>query len=546
MSDNKTPLPTGWVKAKLSDVITLIRGVTYEKADARDTPAEGLVPIIRATNISECLGFDELVYVPLKYVSESQMLKAGDVVVVASSGSRRNVGKAALLKHEWYGSFGAFCYAIRPSHGFNDRFLAYFLQTPSYRNRVAALSAGVNINNLKQEHILETEVPVAPVGEQERILSEVEKQFSRLDAAQAGLNRVRANLKRYRASVLKAACEGRLVPAEAKLAQAEERDYEPAEQLIVRVLKERRARWEEEQLARMKKQGREPKNDKWKEKYEEPAAPDVSELPDLPEGWVWARAEQLCDFITKGTTPHASKLHKGAGQVPFIKVYNLTHKGSLNFTINPTFISNETHSGELARSRVFPGDVLMNIVGPPLGKVSVVPDTYSEWNVNQAIAIYRPMPSFNGKYLCVALLTDKILSWAVGQAKATAGQFNLTLEICRDLPLPLPPFAEQERIVAEVERCLSIVEELEVVVDRNLKRADRLRQAILKRAFEGRLVAQDPADEPAELLLERIRAERTSAAMEGTSRGRRGRGQPGFEWPQADGAAKGAAPAAEG
>jgi type I restriction enzyme, S subunit len=309
--------------------------------------------------------------------------------------------------------------------------------------------------------------------------------------------------------VLKAACEGRLVPTEAELARGavgagapRPYEYEPADVLLKRILAERRVRWEDEHPGK---------------KYVESAAPETDGLPVLPEGWCWARAEQLCDFITKGTTPAANKLFSGAGDVPFIKVYNLTDLGHLDFSIHSTFVGRQTHTGELARSRVYPGDVLMNIVGPPLGKVSIVPDQHPQWNVNQAIAIFRPMPSYDRRFLCYCLLTKQILAWAVQRAKATAGQFNLTLEICRNLPLPVPPLTEQHRIVAEVERRLSVVAELEATVTANLARAGRLRQAVLKRAFEGRLVAQDPSDEPAEVLLAGIRAARTTVGATGRS-----------------------------
>jgi type I restriction enzyme S subunit len=154
----------------------------------------------------------------------------------------------------------------------------------------------------------------------------------------------------------------------------------------------------------------------------------------------------------------------------------------------------------------------MNIVGPPLGKVSIVSEIYPEWNINQAIAIFRPEIGLDRKFLAYALLTEAVLFRITGKAKATAGQFNLTLEQCRMLPLPLPPMTEQERIVAEVERRLSVVDNLEQVVKANLKRAERLRQAILKEAFAGRLVPQNPADEPAGVLLERIKVARAANA----------------------------------
>jgi type I restriction enzyme S subunit len=185
----------------------------------------------------------------------------------------------------------------------------------------------------------------------------------------------------------------------------------------------------------------------------------------------------------------------------------------LDFTIKPTFVAFSTHTGELARSRVLPGDVLMNIVGPPLGKVSIVPDSFSEWNVNRAIAIFRPITGVRRRFIAPLLLCQSILLWAIKRAKATAGQFNLTLEICRDLPLPLPPESEQDGIVEELDARIGAMELIAATIDATLRRADRLRQAILKRAFEGKLLPQDPNDEPASALLERIRAEHVANVL---------------------------------
>ena len=361
---------------------------------------------------------------------------------------------------------GEFIVFRKVSH-LESRFLQYFLNSADFVSFASHLNAG-DRPRVNFDQLADYPFPLPPIPEQRRIVAEIEKQFTRLDAGVAALKRIQANLRRYRASVLKAACEGRLAPQDPA--------DEPADRLLARILAERRARWEAEHPGK---------------KYVEPTAPVTDGLPELPVGWRWARAEQLCDFITKGTTPSADKLFSGSGDVPFIKVYNLTDRGNLDFNINATFVSRQTHIGELARSRVYPGDVLMNIVGPPLGKVSIVPDQHPEWNVNQAIAIFRPMPSYNRRFLCHCLLTEQMLAWAIRRAKATAGQFNLTLEICRDLPLPVPPLAEQHRIVAEVERRLSVVAAMEATVAANLARAGRLRQAVLKRAFEGRLVAQD-------------------------------------------------------
>lgn len=200
----------------------------------------------------------------------------------------------------------------------------------------------------------------------------------------------------------------------------------------------------------------------------------------------------------------------GSGEVPFIKVYNLTKNGKLNFRTKPTFITRETHEGLLRRSRVFPNDVLMNIVGPPLGKISVVPDDHAEWNINQAIVAFRRSVAISAEYLAIALMADGVLAWITRTAKATAGQFNISVANSRKLPLPLPPISEQIEIVKSVSSLISAIDHAENLLAVSLLRSSRLRQAVLKRAFEGKLISQDPNDEPANALLERIRAERDS------------------------------------
>ena len=125
-------LPPGWAKSKLADLLTVIRGVSYKKKDAHYEAEEGLIPIIRATNIDQVLSFGSLVYVPSHYIRQEQLLRPGDIVIAASSGSQSLVGKAAQLREEWLGSFGAFCLGLRPDKGGDDRYLAWFLQSEDY------------------------------------------------------------------------------------------------------------------------------------------------------------------------------------------------------------------------------------------------------------------------------------------------------------------------------------------------------------------------------------------------------------------------------
>jgi type I restriction enzyme S subunit len=222
------------------------------------------------------------------------------------------------------------------------------------------------------------------------------------------------------------------------------------------------------------------------------------------------KLEELCFFITKGTTPQKNEMFSNMGDIPFFKVYNLTFDGSLDFTIEPTYVTKTIHNNFLNRSKVVSGDVLMNIVGPPLGKVSIVPDTIKEANINQAIARFRCSELLDYRYLANFLLYKKTIEKLSKQAKTTAGQTNLTLEICRNIEIPYCPKPEQQAIVSAIESRLSVGDKLEQIIDQTLALSASLRQSILKRAFEGRLVPQDPNDEPAEKLLERIKAEKTA------------------------------------
>ena len=202
------------------------------------------------------------------------------------------------------------------------------------------------------------------------------------------------------------------------------------------------------------------------------------------------KLEELCFFITKGTTPpkNLSENNNGKKEVPFLKVYNLTFNGQLDFSIEPTFVTKKTHLGFLSRSICLPGDVLMNIVGPPIGKVSIIPNTYSEWNINQAIARYRCLDRLNNKFLAYFLLFSGTIEQLKEKGKTTAGQFNLTLEICREIEIPLPSIEKQKTIVDYIESKLSVCDKIEQTMNETLQKAESLRQSILKQAFEGKLV----------------------------------------------------------
>ena len=259
-------------------------------------------------------------------------------------------------------------------------------------------------------------------------MAEIEKQFTRVDASVAALKRVQANLKRYRASVLKAACEGRLVPTEAELARAEGRDYEPADRLLVRILSERRARWESQ--------------DKPRGKYKEPSGPDNSALSELPEGWVWATIEQVI-LGTPQNGLYKPKSEYGDG-VPILRIddfqdYYLRDRESLQCL--------KVTLQEIGTYGLQQDQLVVNRVNSPshLGKCLVVPDgllpavyesnmmriTTSKLIDSSFVAYHLRSPIGRG------LLTSNA-KWAVNQAS-----INQTDVCCTPVPSrPWPSSAE--------------------------------------------------------------------------------------------------------
>lgn len=427
-----------------------------------------------------------------------------------------------VISPEFEGLASAEFIPLTMPEGVAHKFIQYRINAADFVSYASRLDEG-DRPRVDYDQIGAFSLDLPPSREQHRIVEAIESYLTRLDDAVATLERVQRNLKRYRASVLKAAVKGRLVPTEAELARAVGCDYEPASVLMERILAERRRRWEDGELAKMSAKGKVPKEDGWKANYVEPSSINPAELPALPAGWKWTSAAEACTAVVSGSTPDAARLFSLEGPIPFIKVYNLTLNGELDFSVKPTFIEKSTHEGQLNRSRITPGDVLTNIVGPPLGQVSVVPSTHPEWNINQAIAAFRPSDAVTSGWLRVILMSEHAQRWLVQTAKTTTSQVNLAISNCRRLPVPIPPRGEQTRIVAEVDRLISVAADCDAVVSRELGRLRRLRQSILKWAFEGRLVDQDPTDEPASALLERIRAERAADDGEGPKRfGRQG------------------------
>jgi len=178
----------------------------------------------------------------------------------------------------------------------------------------------------------------------------------------------------------------------------------------------------------------------------------------IPREWRVECASTLCSLITKGTTPASDEMWQEGDGIRFLRVDNLTFDGQISYDASSFRIALKTHLGDLARSRCLPGDVLTNIVGPPLGKVGVISEQTGEVNINQAIAVFRPRDGLNSGFLLQWLTTETVKRWFLQRAKQTSGQLNLTLAMCQELPVPSMGLHEQELILARAQGCERVIQ----------------------------------------------------------------------------------------
>ncbi|MCK6521313.1 restriction endonuclease subunit S [Myxococcota bacterium] len=360
--------------------------------------------------------------------------------------------------------------ALTPDEGVDAVFVAYFLVSSGSRIIRECAKNGTTVASIEFAALKGVSIGIPPIQEQRDIVAAIEAHFSRLDAAEQGLKRVQAKLKHARASVLKAAVEGRLVPTEAALARAEGRRYEPGSALLARVLAERRARW-----AERGERG----------KYKEPVAPETEGLPELPEGWVWASCDQAGDILLG--RQRAPQYLKGISPRPYLRVANIRDNWIDWRDVEEMDFSDE----HFAKYRLESGDILLCEGQSPelVGQSAIYRGERPNVCFQKTLHRFRPLiggptPEF-AQIVFRAWVMNRVF---MRRASITTNIAHLTLEKLRAAPFSLPPLAEQARIVAEVDRRLSVLDQVEALVGRSLTRCASLRQSILKRAFEGRLV----------------------------------------------------------
>lgn len=513
MTARQGALPPGWARATIEDLFApLSDGRTMHQGwspQCHDEPARlGEWGVLKTTAIQAGAFIDEhnkRLPAPLEPRPGIEV-GAGDILLT-SAGPRSRCGVPCLVRHTRSRlMMSGKMYRFRVPVGVNPIYIESWLLTAEAQAAIDRMKTGGSDSglNLTHDRFRTLEVVVAPSKEQDRIVEALESYLPRLDAALASLERVQARIQACRSSIVRAAVEGRLVPTEAEMALKEKQEYEPASALLDRILNERRRRWEQAELARLKTARKTPKGEEWKAKHIEPQVLDKSKLPSLPEGWCWASlAQLLAEPLANGKS-----VPDGDG-MPVLRLSAIRNRsvdlaerkrGSWGKLDPATFV---VRSDDLLIVR---GNGTLNLVGRcgRVGRVSeavAFPDTL----IRARVVGVRPD--------LFAHLWD---SFSVRQhlekrAKTTAGIYKINQTDLEQTPIPLAPSTEQTRLSERMELLSSELDASYALLQRTVARLTRLRQSILKWAFEGKLVDQDPSDEPAERLLARIRAQRATS-----------------------------------
>ena len=425
-----------------------------------------------------------------------QVLVTGDVLV---SMTRPNLNAVALIPPDLNQAIGSTGFDVLRTQIAEPSWLFYAVQTNDFVQAMCKVVQGALYPAVRPDDIRSYVLPLPPLAEQRRIVAKLDELFSDLDAGVAALQRARANLKRYRAAVLKAAVAGRLT----EQWRAAHPATEPATPLLERILAERRRQWEADQLAKYAAAGKTPPKN-WQAKYVEPPPRETSGLPEVPPGWCWTSLGQ-CFPVHVGATPSRSEPTYWNGTIPWVS------SGEIQFCRIAETREGITRVG-LANSstQINPaGFVLLGMIGEGRTRGQVALLEIDAANNQNCAAIWVSVTPVLPLYVYYWLWSQYEETRQRGSGNNQPALNKSRVEV---IPLPLPPLDEQAEIVADTERRLSILDATEAEVETTLHRAARLRQSILKRAFAGQLVPQDANDEPANVLLERIRRQRASTA----------------------------------
>ena len=501
MSDE---LPSGWAWGRLQDLAasqpySMTDGPFGSNLKSIDYVDSG-VRVIRLGN----LGVGKFSDIDRAYISEAKFadlakheVRPGDLVIAALGDP---VGRCCQIPDLGTRSIvKADCIKFTPHDAVERRFLMHALNSPQGRTRAEQMGHGLGRLRINMENMRSLPVPIPPVNEQRRIVAKLEALLARSSRAKGALDAIPALLERFRQSVLAAAFRGDLT-GDWREANSDE---EPASKLLERIRSERLRRWEEAELERMRTSGKVPRDDRWKDRYDEPVQLDAPALPELPNGWSWAPLDLLLTALRNGI---AAKPDRESG-LSILRI-SAVRPMSVDLADVRYLPESDEHLPYLLKE----GDLLFtryNGNADLVGSCAVVrdlqcPTVYPDKLIRGRVVEGHVLPEL----VAMAASCGASRAFIDEKSKSAAGQVGISGSDLRKVPIPVPPLAEQRVLIDRVNRAFAKAASIDDVARNAVAGIPQMDASIMTKAFRGELVPQDPTDEPASVLLQRIRAAR--------------------------------------
>jgi type I restriction enzyme S subunit len=389
---------------------------------------------VRAKDVGGAEGLDfygvsnEEGIIKTKYAAED---KAEDYKIIekgcfAYNPYRVNVGSIGLVSDETRGLISPAYVIFKPKpKSIIPELLFKFLKSAEGLRQIIFYARGTVRQALRFEDLCNIEISIPDYSEQQGLYNKLINSQKSSNVLDAELKNQMELLKKLRQQLLQDAVQGKLVEQNKK--------DEPASELLKKIKAEKEKLIAEKKLK--------------KEKELPPIKPE--EIPfEIPENWVWCRLGEIA-YITSGSTP--SQTAFVVSGIPYLKMYNLRNQ-KIDFFHKPQYIKEEVHNGQLKRCRAYSGDIIMNIVGPPLGKIAIIPDDLPECNFNQAAVLIRPLKKEMNHFIFWYL--NELSEIKAIETKGVAGQDNISVTQAHNMRIPLPPFVEQNRIVQKLDELM--------------------------------------------------------------------------------------------
>lgn len=459
--EENNELPLGWSYANLEDVSNIVRGVTFPKNSKSKMEMDEHIACLRTTNVQQQVEWDDLWFIPKKFVKRQEQLIQKDDILISTANSLELVGKVALVKNlPCQSTLGAFISLIRTHPEINPIFIYFQLDSYEIKSKMRTLaSTTTNISNISSAKLNELILKIPPLNEQKRIVTKIEELFSLIESVEKNFLNLKRLLIKYKKSFLESSLKGNLTH--------EWRKSNAKMGAITKSLITHNAI-----------------------------------LPHAIENWVMKRIEDVVDNIVDcpHSTPHWTEKGLLCARTSDFKPFHLN-------TSTMRFVSKKSYDERIKKLKPISGDVLYSREGAILGIACQIPPA-TILCMGQRMMLFRCSTEYlDGKFLTAVLNSEIVLSKVRELTTGTASP-HLNVRDIKLFYIPIPPIMEQREIISLLELHHSLIDGMSGWIENNMRHLKTLKHQILQMTFEGKLVPQDPNDEPAEILLQKIKQEK--------------------------------------